>query len=167
MAKVETVTLRHFFPASILQQFLIGGSAQLSYFCFLLFCQQKFPFHACLINWRQKKNKKNDFFQVSSRQVKKIAEAGFSVTYPGGKFCTGVARFFLVRYTKTRKNIPNFHKIYQLSKKYQIVVYTPNVHIMYLHLPLQKPSKIYPICDFFCLKIYQLATLFCTWARCF
>jgi hypothetical protein len=29
-----------------------------------------------------------------------------------------VARFFLVQNTKTGKNIPNFHKLYQMSIKY-------------------------------------------------
>jgi phosphoribosyl-ATP pyrophosphohydrolase len=58
MAKVETVTLRHFFPASILQQFLIGGSAQLSYFCFLLFLSAKISLSRVLDQLTTKKKQK-------------------------------------------------------------------------------------------------------------
>jgi hypothetical protein len=32
--------------------------------------------------------------------------------------CSRVAKFFLVQNTKAGKNIPIYHKIYQLAKKY-------------------------------------------------
>jgi hypothetical protein len=47
-----------------------------------------------------------------------------------------VARFFLVQQTKKGKNIPNYHKIYQMSVK------RPKVHKIYQHLPLQDPQNL-------------------------
>jgi hypothetical protein len=63
-------------------------------------------------------------------------------------FCVekGVARFFLLQHNKTGKNIPNYHKIDQMSIK------------IYQHLPLQDPLQFTQI-KIFGLKIYHLATL--------
>jgi hypothetical protein len=53
-----------------------------------------------------------------------------------------VARFFLVQHTKTGKNIPNNHKIYQLATKYTKWQYNrPNGHKMNQHLALRDPPK--------------------------
>jgi hypothetical protein len=72
---------------------------------------------------------------------------------------TRVARFFFVHHTKMGRNIPNYHKIYQMALKYtnwpQI---RPNVHKIYQLLPLQGPPKFIQI-GIFGLKIYHLATL--------
>jgi hypothetical protein len=46
-----------------------------------------------------------------------------------------VARFFLVQNTKTGKNIPNYHELYQMSIKYN-------------NISGARPSIIYPNLDF-------------------
>jgi hypothetical protein len=43
----------------------------------------------------------------------------------------GVARFFLVQHTKTGKNIPKNHKIYQITKIYQKAKNIQNKHKKY------------------------------------
>jgi hypothetical protein len=70
-----------------------------------------------------------------------------------------VARFFLAQCTKTVKNIPNYHHIYQMSIKYFKWPYNrPNVYNMYQHLPLQDPPK-FTESGIFGMKICHLATL--------
>jgi hypothetical protein len=57
---------------------------------------------------------------------------------------TRTARFFLAQHTKTGKNIPNYHKLYQMAIKYTT----------YQHLPLQDHQKFAQI-GIFGLKIYH------------
>jgi hypothetical protein len=70
-----------------------------------------------------------------------------------------VARLILMQCTKTEKNIPNDHKIYQMAVKHtKTPRYRPTGHKMYQHLPVQDPPKFTQI-RIFGLKIYHLATL--------
>jgi hypothetical protein len=77
---------------------------------------------------------------------------------------TRVARFFLVQYTKTGKNIPNNHKISQMATKYtKWTEHLPNGPEIYQHLPLSDPPKFAQI-GIFGLKTNHLATLINTLA---
>jgi hypothetical protein len=70
-----------------------------------------------------------------------------------------VARFLLVQNTKTGENIPNYHKLYQMSIKYnKRPLNGPSVHKIYHHLPLQDPPKFTQIW-IFGLKTNHLANL--------
>jgi hypothetical protein len=56
---------------------------------------------------------------------------------------SGVARFFSAQYTKTGKNVPNYHKINHMAIKIsngRKIDYV-NVHKIYQNLPLQDPPK--------------------------
>jgi hypothetical protein len=72
-----------------------------------------------------------------------------------------VTRFFLVQHTKTGKNIPNNHKLFQIDTKYtKWPQKKPNGHKIYQHLPFQDPPKFKFIqIGIFGLKICHLATL--------
>jgi hypothetical protein len=74
--------------------------------------------------------------------------------------CIRVARFFLVQNTKTRKNIPNYHGLYQMSIKYNKRPFNgPIVHKIYQHCKtIVRPPKFTQIW-IFGLKTNQLATL--------
>jgi hypothetical protein len=75
---------------------------------------------------------------------------------------TRVARFFLVQNTKTGKNIPNYHELYQVAIKYNKRPYNgPSVHKINQNLPLQNPPK-FPQIWVFGLKTNHLATLMST-----
>jgi hypothetical protein len=56
---------------------------------------------------------------------------------------TGFAMFFLAQHTKTRKNIPNDHKMYPMAMKFtnwpQNIA---NGNKIYQNLPLQDPPKL-------------------------
>jgi hypothetical protein len=70
-----------------------------------------------------------------------------------------VARFFLVQNTKWGKNIPNYHKIYQMTITYfQWPQNRPNGHKIYHDFPQQDPPKFTQI-GIFGLKTNHLATL--------
>jgi hypothetical protein len=57
------------------------------------------------------------------------------------------------------KNIPNYHKLYQMSMKYNKRPQNgPSVHEIYQHLILQDPPK-FPQIWIFGLKTNHLATL--------
>jgi hypothetical protein len=47
---------------------------------------------------------------------------------------TRVARFFLVQNTKTGKNIPNYHELYQISIKYNKDHKMDQVSIKYINM---------------------------------
>jgi hypothetical protein len=65
----------------------------------------------------------------------------------------------LAQHTKTGKNIPDDHKLYEIVTKYTRWPYTlPNGHKIYQYLPLQDPPKFIQI-GIFGLKIYHLVTL--------
>jgi hypothetical protein len=67
-----------------------------------------------------------------------------------------VAIFTLTQHTKTVKNIPNDHKIYQTAIKYiKWPENIPNGHNIYQHLTFQLPPKFWILG----LKTYHLATL--------
>jgi hypothetical protein len=71
---------------------------------------------------------------------------------------TRVARFVLVRNTKTGKNVPNEHKLYRNgNKKSQISVNIPNGQKIYQHFLISGPQKFKQI-GIFGLKINHLAT---------
>jgi hypothetical protein len=54
-----------------------------------------------------------------------------------------VARFFLAQHTKTKKNLPNDHKISQIANTYtKWTENLPNGHKIYQHLLLQDPPKL-------------------------
>jgi hypothetical protein len=77
-------------------------------------------------------------------QWAKIAQSGRSDSNSG--FVDGsvsrVARFFFVQHTKTGKNIPNNHKIYQIATKYtKLPQNRPKGYKIYQQLPLQDPPK--------------------------
>jgi hypothetical protein len=70
-----------------------------------------------------------------------------------------VARFFLVRDSKTGKNVPNEHKMYQNSHQIsQMSVKIPNTHKICRHFPSLGPPKFTQFV-IFGLKINHLATL--------
>jgi hypothetical protein len=70
-----------------------------------------------------------------------------------------VARFFLLRHTKTGGNRTDDHKIYEMAINYTRWPESgPNDHKIYQHLPLQDHPKFTQIV-IFGLKIYDLATL--------
>jgi hypothetical protein len=70
----------------------------------------------------------------------------------------GCQIFLSTKYQKG-KNIPIYHKIYQMSIKYtKRLLNGPNVHQICQRLPLQGPPKITQIW-IFGLKIYHLETL--------
>jgi hypothetical protein len=71
-----------------------------------------------------------------------------------------VARFLLVQNTKTRKNIPNYHELYQMSIKYNKTIKWTVKSVLKIdhHLPLQDPPKFTQIW-IFGLKTNHLATL--------
>jgi hypothetical protein len=66
---------------------------------------------------------------------------------------------FVVQHTKTGKNIPNDHTMYQMA-----IIYTkwlsniPNGHKIYQHFPFQCPPKHIKF-GIFGMKIFHLATL--------
>jgi hypothetical protein len=74
--------------------------------------------------------------------------------YQSSPVSSRVARFFLVQHTKTGKNVPNYHKIYQMSIKYTKWLYVK----IDQHIPLQDSPKTTQIW-IFGLKVYDLATL--------
>jgi hypothetical protein len=63
-----------------------------------------------------------------------------------------LARYFLVHHTKTRKNIPNEHKINQIA------VNISNGHEIYQQCPFQDPPKSTQT-GIFGIQIFHLATL--------
>jgi hypothetical protein len=69
-----------------------------------------------------------------------------------------VARFFLVQLTKTRKNVPNHHKIYHGAVNMPIGKNRPNGHKIDQHFPLQDPPKFTQSGIIFGLKTNHLAT---------
>jgi hypothetical protein len=69
-----------------------------------------------------------------------------------------VARFLLVRDTKTGKNVHNEHKLYQMIIKYpKCPLNVQDGHKIYQHFPNQGTPKFTQI-GIFGLKIYYLAT---------
>jgi hypothetical protein len=70
-----------------------------------------------------------------------------------------VARFFLVHDTKTGKNVPNEHKLYQMAITYpKCLTNIPNGQYKHKHFPIKGPQKLTQIW-IFGLKINHLATL--------
>jgi hypothetical protein len=66
----------------------------------------------------------------------------------------------LVEHTKTGKNIPNDHKMYQIARRYTKKLSSiPNGHKIYKHFPFQGPAKYTPKIGILGLKMYHLATL--------
>jgi hypothetical protein len=69
------------------------------------------------------------------------------------------ARIDLVKDTKTGRNIPNDHKMYQIAIQYnKWLQYIPNFRKIFQHFPFQGPPKHTQI-GIFGLKMYTLATL--------
>jgi hypothetical protein len=63
------------------------------------------------------------------------SEFHFSVLFTIQLFRAGVAIFFFVQCTKMGENIPNYHKIYQMSISYiKWPQNGPNVNKMYISL---------------------------------
>jgi hypothetical protein len=82
-----------------------------------------------------------------------------------GRRFSRVARFLLMQFTKTGKNLPIYYKITKWPKIYQIAIkyarwpYSiPNGHKMYQHFRFRGPPK-FSQSGIFGLKMYHLATL--------
>jgi hypothetical protein len=91
-----------------------------------------------LITWESGRSAAATFF---SSRTKKMETHLFFKTHLF-RIVLRVARFVLVKNTKTGKNIPNYHKIYQMLIKH------PNMKMLGCFINIARPSKIYPNCYF-------------------